>query len=150
MNLTDWIHADAETRNVYLEQIITAAETEIENQNRIIKWAREQISPATDEPVKHSIRWINTENLHGKYAAPVVVHGAECKDLGKIRNEAFVKAGFERLSDPESWVSAEGFATDYNADFFDEGGNEACFDIAFYPCTGMVEKTKILTGYDNR
>lgn len=145
MNLTDWIHADAETRNVYLEQIIADAETEIENQNRIITWAREQISP---EPVKHSIRWINTDNLSKMVPYAVAVHGAECRDLAKLRNDPAVRAGMASISDPEYWASAKGFATDYNADFYDEAGNEGCHTIAFFPCTGMVEKTTVTTGYD--
>lgn len=146
MNLTDWIHADAETRNVYLEQIIADAETEIENQNRIITWAREQISP---EPVKHSIRWVNTDNLSKMVPYSVAVHGAECRDLDKIRKDPAVRAGFETISEPESWVTAKGFATDYNADFYDEAGLDGCHTIAFFPCTGMVEKTTVTTGYDD-
>ena len=149
MNLTDWIHADAETRNVYLEQIIADAETEIENQNRIITWAREQISPATDEPVKRLIRWINTDNLSTMLPYAVAVHGAECRDLAKLRNDPAVRAGLETISDPEYWASAKGFATDYNADFYDEAGAEGCHTIAFFPCTGMVEKTTVTTGYDD-
>lgn len=148
MNLTDWIHADAETRNVYLEQIIADAETEIENQNRIITWAREQISPATDEPVKHSIRWINTDNLSKMVPYGVAVHGAECRDLDKLRNDPIVSSGLETISEPESWVTAKGFATDYNADFYDEAGLDGCHTIAFFPCTGMVEKTTVTTGFD--
>ena len=146
MNLTDWIHADAETRNVYLEQIIADAETEIENQNRIITWAREQISP---EPVKHSIRWVNTDNLSKMVPYGVAVHGAECRDLDKIRKDPAVRAGLETISEPESWVTAKGFATDYNADFYDEAGLDGCHTIAFFPCTGMVEKTTVTTGYDD-
>ena len=148
MNLTDWIHADAETRNVYLEQIIADAETEIENQNRIITWAREQISPATDEPVKHSIRWINTDNLATMVPYGVAVHGAECRELDKLRMDPAVRAGLETISAPESWATAKGFAADYNADFYDEAGLDGCHTIAFFPCTGMVEKTTVTTGYD--
>ena len=148
MNLTDWIHADAETRNVYLEQIIADAETEIENQNRIITWAREQISPATDEPVKRLIRWINTDNLSKMVPYGVAVHGAECRDLDKLRKDPAVRAGLETISEPESWATAKGFATDYNADFYDEDGLDGCHTIAFFPCTGMVEKTTVTTGYD--
>lgn len=148
LTLSDWITSDDETRNDYLEQIIADAEHEIENQNRIITWAREQISPATDEPVKHSIRWIDTDNLSTMLPYAVAVHGAECRDLGKLRNDPAVRAGMASISDPESWVTAKGFATDYNADFYDEAGNEGCHTIAFFPCTGMVEKTTVTTGYD--
>lgn len=148
MNLIDWIHSDAETRNVYLEQIIADAEREIENQNAIITWAREQISPATDEPVKRLIRWINTDNLSKMVPYAVAVHGAECRDLGKLRNDPAVRAGMTSISDPEYWASAKGFATDYNADFYDEAGAEGCHTIAFFPCTGMVEKTTVTTGFD--
>ena len=146
MNLTDWIHADAETRNVYLEQIIADAENEIAKQNAIIEWAREQISP---EPVKHSIRWINTDNLSKMVPYGVAVHGAECRDLDKLRKDPAVRAGLETISEPESWATAKGFATDYNADFYDEDGLDGCHTIAFFPCTGMVEKTTVTTGYDD-
>ena len=146
MNLTDWITADNGTRNEYLEQIIADAENEIAKQNAIIDWAREQISP---EPVKHSIRWINTDNLSKMVPYGVAVHGAECRDLDKIRKDPAVRAGFETISDPESWATAKGFATDYNADFYDEDGLDGCHTIAFFPCTGMVEKTTVTTGYDD-
>ena len=146
LTLSEWITADNGTRNEYLEQIIADAETEIENQNRIITWAREQISP---EPVKHSIRWVNTDNLSKMVPYSVAVHGAECRDLDKIRKDPAVRAGLETISEPESWVTAKGFATDYNADFYDEDGLDGCHTIAFFPCTGMVEKTTVTTGYDD-
>ena len=149
MNLTDWITADNGTRNEYLEQIIADAENEIAKQNAIIDWAREQISPATDEPVKHSIRWVNTDNLAKMVPYGVAVHGAECRDLAKLRNDPAVRAGMASISDPEYWATAKGFATDYNADFYDEDGLDGCHTIAFFPCTGMVEKTTVTTGYDD-
>lgn len=145
LTLSEWITADNGTRNEYLEQIIADAENEIAKQNAIIKWAREQISP---EPVKHSIRWVNTDNLSRMVPYSVAVHGAECRDLDKIRKDPAVRAGLETISEPESWVTAKGFATDYNADFYDEGGLDGCHTIAFFPCTGMVEKTTVTTGYD--
>ena len=148
LTLSEWITADNGTRNEYLEQIIADAENEIAKQNRIITWAREQISPATDEPVKHSIRWINTDNLSTMLPYAVAVHGAECRDLGKLRRDPAVRAGMTSISDPEYWASAKGFATDYNADFYDEAGAEGCHTIAFFPCTGMVEKTTVTTGFD--
>ena len=146
LTLSEWITADNGTRNEYLEQIITDAENEIAKQNAIIKWAREQISP---EPVKHSIRWVNTDNLSKMVPYSVAVHGAECRDLDKIRKDPAVRAGFETISEPESWVTAKGFATDYNADFYAEAGLDGCHTIAFFPCTGMVEKTTVTTGYDD-
>ena len=148
LTLSEWITADNGTRNEYLEQIIADAENEIAKQNAIITWAREQISPATDEPVKHSIRWINTDNLSKMVPYAVAVHGAECRDLGKLRRDPAVRAGMTSISDPEYWASAKGFATDYNADFYDEAGAEGCHTIAFFPCTGMVEKTTVTTGFD--
>ena len=79
----------------------------------------------------------------------VAVHGAECRDLAKLRNDPAVRAGMASISDPEYWASAKGFATDYNADFYDEDGLDGCHTIAFFPCTGMVEKTTVTTGYDD-
>ena len=146
LTLSEWITADNGTRNEYLEQIIADAENEIAKQNAVIKWAREQISP---EPVKHSIRWINTDNLSKMVPYAVAVHGAECRDLDKLRKDPAVRAGLETISEPESWATAKGFATDYNADFYDEAGAEGCHTIAFFPCTGMVEKTTVTTGYDD-
>lgn len=146
LTLSEWITADNGTRNEYLEQIITDAENEIAKQNAIIKWAREQISP---EPVKHSIRWVNTDNLSKMVPYSVAVHGAECRDLDKLRKDPAVRAGLETISEPESWATAKGFATDYNADFYDEDGLDGCHTIAFFPCTGMVEKTTVTTGYDD-
>lgn len=148
LTLAEWAAADDTTRNGYLEQIIADAEAEIAKQNALIVWARENLSRAK-EPIRHLIRWTNTDNLQGRYVAPVVVHGADCQDLGKIRKDPAVRAGLERISDPEGWVTAEGFATDYNADFFDEDGVDGCHPIAFYPCTGLVAKTAVMTGYEN-
>lgn len=146
LTLSEWITADNGTRNEYLEQIIADAENEIAKQNAIIDWAREQISP---EPVKHSIRWVNTDNLSKMVPYGVAVHGAECRDLDKLRNDPIVSSGLETISAPESWATAKGFATDYNADFYDEDGLDGCHTIAFFPCTGMVEKTTVTTGYDD-
>ena len=95
------------------------------------------------------IRWVNTDNLDGEYAAPVVVHGAECSHLSRIRQEPHVQVGMTEISNVEQWNSKESFARDYNSDFHAEGGIEGCWPIAFYPCTGFVNETTVMTGYED-
>lgn len=96
---------------------------------------------------KHRIQWFNTDNLTDNYAAPVVVHGEGCNHIKISQRDPYMKAGFETVSDVEEWESAEKFAQDYNADFYEEAGNEGAWPIAFFPCTGMVERLTITTGY---
>lgn len=103
---------------------------------------------AEEAPKKHRVQWFNTDNLSGKYAAPVVVHGEGCNHIKVSQRDPYMKAGLETVSDVEEWESPEDFAGDYNSDFHAEGGNEACWPIAFFPCTGMVERLTITTGYD--
>lgn len=100
------------------------------------------------EVTKHRVQWFNTDNLSDKYPAPVVVHGEGCNHIKVSQRDPYMKAGLETVSDVEEWESPEDFAGDYNADFHAEGGNEACWSIAFFPCTGMVERLTITTGYD--
>ena len=97
---------------------------------------------------KHRVQWFNTDNLIDKYPAPVVVHGEGCNHIKISQRDPAMRAGLETVSDVEEWESPEDFAGDYNADFYNEGGNEACWPIAFFPCTGMVERLTITTGYD--
>lgn len=138
LTLSEWISADAETRNDYLEQIIADARAVIEEQNRIIEWADSQTSKA-EEPVRHSIQWLDGRN-------GVEVHAPGCKDL---RRQITV---LDTPSDVEEWASAEDFAKDFNSDFYDEGadhedGLAGCHPITFYPCTGLVSKKSTIKGY---
>ena len=109
----------------------------------------EVIARLTDEKPKHRVQWFNTDNLTDKYAAPVVVHGEGCNHIKISQRDPHMKAGFEKVSDVEEWESAKQFAKDYNADFYAEAGNEGAWPIAFFPCTGMVERLTITTGYDD-
>lgn len=106
------------------------------------------IHPVEEQKLS-SVRWINTDNLDGSYPSPVVVHGADCNHLGTIRQESAVRVGMETLSDVEQWRTAKGFAADYNGHFYDEEGIDGCWDITFYPCTGLVSKTTTMTGFEN-
>lgn len=103
----------------------------------------------TEAAPKHRIQWFNTDNLTDKYPAPVVVHGEGCNHIKISQRDPYMKAGFEKVSDVEEWESAEQFAKDYNADFYTEDGPNGCWDIAFFPCTGMVERLTITTGYND-
>lgn len=109
----------------------------------------EVIARLTDEKPKHRVQWFNTDNLTDNYAAPVVVHGEGCNHIKISQRDPYMKAGFEKVSDVEEWESAKQFAKDYNADFYAEAGNEGAWPIAFFPCTGMVERLTITTGYDD-
>ena len=109
----------------------------------------EVIARLTDEKPKHRVQWFNTDNLTDNYTAPVVVHGEGCNHIKISQRDPHMKAGFEKVSDVEEWESAKQFAKDYNADFYAEAGNEGAWPIAFFPCTGMVERLTITTGYDD-
>ena len=98
---------------------------------------------------KHRVQWFNTDNLTDKYAAPVVVHGEGCNHIKVSQKDPYMKAGMEKVSDVEEWESPEAFAKDYNADFYAEDGPSGCWAIAFFPCTDMVERLTITTGYDD-
>lgn len=111
--------------------------------------AIERLGGTTDEKPKHRVQWFNTDNLSDEYAAPVVVHGEGCNHIKVSQRDPYMKAGFETVSDVEEWESADQFAKDYNADFYEEAGNEGAWPIAFFPCTGMVERLKITTGYND-
>lgn len=149
MNITleSWITATPEQRQDQLKEMIAQAEAAKAEQDRIIEWATSQLTETA--PAKHRIRWINTDNLNGEYPASVAVHGSECQHLAKIARDPAVLAQMAEISGIETWASAEDFAKDYNADFYDEAGLEGCWSIAFYPCTGMVESTTVTTGYDD-
>ena len=109
----------------------------------------EVIARLADEKPKHRVQWFNTDNLTDKYPAPVVVHGEGCNHIKISQRDPYMKAGFETVSGVEEWESAEKFAQDYNADFYEEAGNEGAWPIAFFPCTGMVERLTITTGYND-
>lgn len=153
---TQRIVADAEAKIANRDQAIKEMQEEIESliesRDKFLAERGELadvIAKLSDKTQKlHSVQWFNTDNLSGKYAAPVVVHGAGCNHIKHSMEDPFVKAGLTEISNVEQWSSAMAFATDYNADFYNEGGNDAAWAIAFFPCTGMVEKLKITTGYD--
>ena len=109
----------------------------------------EVIARLIDEKPKHRVQWFNTDNLTDKYPAPVVVHGEGCNHIKISQRDPYMKAGFEKVSGVEEWESAEKFAQDYNADCYEEAGNEGAWPIAFFPCTGMVERLTITTGYSD-
>lgn len=147
LTLESWITATPEQRKEQLKAMIDQAEAAKAEQDRIIEWATAQLNEI--DPTEHKVRWVNTDNLSGDYPASVVVHSAECQHLVKIAKEPEVLARMEEISDIEKWTSAEAFAKDYNADFYDEAGMNGCWSIAFYPCTGMVDTVTTMTGYDS-
>lgn len=95
------------------------------------------------------VQWVNTDNLNAVHPSPVVVHGAGCQHLSRIYLEPAVQAGLTEISNVEQWRTAESFCKDYNADFHAEDGLDGCWDITFYPCTGLVSKTTTMTGFDS-
>lgn len=126
--------------------IASATETLEHAEQRKAEWL--SVIEKLGGAAKHKVQWFNTDNLTDKYPASVVVHAEGCKHIEVSRQDPYMKAGFETVSDVEEWESAEQFAKDYNADFYAEDGPSGCWSIAFFPCTGMVDRLTITTGYD--
>ena len=79
-------------------------------------------------------------DLHAGDEAGVEVHREDCAEAGKIlRTRAGSSAGAVPHGTPlEVWE-------EYNADFIED---EAwTWDVAIYPCTGLVERKQIITGH---
>ena len=79
-------------------------------------------------------------DLHAGDETGVEVHREDCAEAVKIlRTWAGSSAGAAPHGTPlEVWE-------DYNADFIED---EAwTWDVAIYPCTGLVERKQIVTGY---
>ena len=147
---------DTQKKIDVLNNLITDTNSEIKSLRELLNRyeserveLEEVIARLTDEKPKHRVQWFNTDNLTDKYAAPVVVHGEGCNHIKISQRDPIISSGLESVSDVEEWESVEQFAADYNADFHAEGGNEACWPIAFFPCTGMVERLTITTGYND-
>ena len=147
---------DTQKKIDVLNNLITDTNSEIKSLRELLNRyeserveLEEVIARLTDEKPKHRVQWFNTDNLTDKYPAPVVVHGEGCNHIKISQRDPYMKAGFEKVSDVEEWESAEKFAQDYNADFYEEAGNEGAWPIAFFPCTGMVERLTITTGYSD-
>ena len=83
----------------------------------------------TELPPKMDIVWANTDD-------GVELHSPKCKDLRK-----HVMDPLTEVSKPEQWRSAQEFFNDYNADFYDEGGDDACWNVTAFSCTGWKKET---------
>lgn len=86
--------------------------------------------------------FVNTDNLGTTREESVEVHGPKCGHLTKLARSPF----FE-VNEPEEWNSAQAFFNDYNADFYDEAGNDGCWPIAFFPCSKLVNRTTTISEY---
>ena len=79
-------------------------------------------------------------DLHAGQETGVEVHREDCAEAEKIlRARAGSSAGAVPRGTPlEVWE-------EYNADFIED---EAwTWDVAIYPCTGLVERKQIITGH---
>ncbi|ASZ73378.1 hypothetical protein SEA_LUCKYBARNES_61 [Brevibacterium phage LuckyBarnes] len=96
---------------------------------------QESITPALEviklvelAPEK-KIVWVNNED-------GAELHSPNCRDLAKYRKNPFTE-----ISSVEEWRSPEDFFSDYNSDFYAEGGNDACWNVTAFPCTGWKKTT---------
>lgn len=85
---------------------------------------------------------INTSNLNTGH--DVEVHGMNCTHVARYRRSPHFEPGWlDRVSDPQEIFN------DYNEDFYAEGGDEACWAITVFPCSGLVKrKTEVTTWKD--
>lgn len=97
---------------------------------------------AQEKKISHPVVFVNTDNLNTTREEKVEVHGPNCRHLAKWKTHPLFEVG-----SPENWSDPQSFFNDYNGDFYHEGGNEACWSIAFFPCTKMVKETTVVSEY---
>ncbi len=83
---------------------------------------------------------LNTSNLGNN--TDVEVHSPTCQHVAKYRRNPFFEDGWT-----EEFETAQQVFNDYNADFHAEAeeGENNCWPIVFYPCSGLVTKTTTLS-----
>lgn len=149
MNLNERIAQDAQERIEQLTAQANEAQAIVDWANRkIADYEDELMRATTGEETKHDIQWLTTDNLEAPRPTAVEVHGPTCQHLLAYYKDAGVKLGLTEISGTEQWATPEDFARDYNANFHEEDGEEGCWTIAFFPCTGMVTRTTTMTGYE--
>lgn len=83
---------------------------------------------------------LNTSNLGT--GTDVEVHSPTCDHIKRYARHPFFEAGYV-----EDWGTPQALFNVYNDDFYAEGGNDACWPIHFFPCTGLVKKTTTISEY---
>ena len=84
-------------------------------------------------PAKKTVVWVNTND-------GAELHAPKCGHLNKFRRDPLTE-----ISSPEEWSSPQEFFNDYNSDFYAEGGDEACWNVTAFACTGWDKAT--ITSY---
>ena len=133
MNLNSIIEAQVASHNAAAEELTAQiAELTVQLEWHKAEAARhsESLAPkATILTELQDIVWANTDD-------GVELHSPKCKDLAKHRKDPFTE-----VSKPEQWRSAQEFFNDYNADFYEEGGDDACWNVTAFSCTGWKKET---------
>lgn len=75
---------------------------------------------------------LSTDNMRTGNA--VEAHSPNCQHLARYAKHPWFEPGFSGDFD-----SPQEIFNDYNADFYAEGGDESCWPIMVYPCTGLVD-----------
>lgn len=150
-DVNSMIKADAEKRIAEFVEMAQDAESKIKHLENVKAFAAQKIAEygkviANSEEQTHAVQWFNTDNLETRvFTEAVQVHGAGCEHIKMLKKSSKVKAGLVDISSVEEWGNTQDFFDDYNADFYAEGGDDACHSISFYPCTKMVSEVKTIT-----
>lgn len=131
---------DAESKIKHLETTKAFAAQKIEEYGKVLRNANAKADEST-----YAVQWLNTDNLETIRPESVEMHRAGCAHLNVYKNLPGVRAGLTEISPVEYWASAQDFFDDYNADFYEEGGNDACWSVAVFPCTRMVSEVTAIT-----
>uniref|UniRef100_A0AAU6R643 Uncharacterized protein n=1 Tax=Micrococcus phage Kurnik TaxID=3092208 RepID=A0AAU6R643_9CAUD len=66
---------------------------------------------------------------HSRTDLDIEVHSADCSHQERLVNRGYT------VGDPMDYDTRAEVFFDYNADFYEEGGKDACHHLAFKPCT---------------
>lgn len=89
-----------------------------------------------------TVHVLNTDNLHTGNS--VEVHSPGCQHMARYKRNPWFQPGFD-----EEFDSPQAVFNDYNADFYAEDGDDSCWPVMVFPCTGLVKrKTEVTTWKD--
>lgn len=91
---------------------------------------------------------VNTDNLNTSREEIVEFHGPECNHIKRLAKHPFFEGAF-KMGD---WSDIDAAAYEYNADFIGEAEDlgedpaDSAYNVAVFPCTGLVKKTTVTNG----
>ncbi|MGO2778227.1 hypothetical protein [Glutamicibacter arilaitensis] len=81
---------------------------------------------------------LNTDNL--KTGNSVEVHAPGCAHVARYKSNPWYEEGWiDEVAD------AQAIFNEYNSDFYAESGDEGCWPITVFPCSGLVKRKTDIT-----